>query len=243
MPGFPVLQYLPEFVQTHVHWVSDAIQPSHLLLPPSPPAFNLSLHQCLFQRVGSLNQVAEVLQFSFSICPSNEYSGLISFRIDWFDLLGVQGTLKNLFQHHHSKSSILWQSKNWLLAILAMTTGKPMALIIWTFVLANTGNDYWQTHGFDYTDLCSGKVMSLLFNILSKFVKAFLPRSKRLLISWLQSLSAVILKPNKRKSVTVSTFSSSICHEVMRQDAMILVFWMLSFKPVFSLSSFTLIFH
>ena len=145
------------------------------------------------------------MQFSFSISPSNEYSGLISFRIDWFDFLKVRGTPTNLFQHHHSKSSILWQSNFFM-------------------VQFTSTHDYLQTHSFDYMDLCSGKVMSLLFNLLSKFVKAFLPRSKQLLISWLQSLSAVILKPNKRKSVTVSTFSSSICHEVMGLDTMILVF-------------------
>ena len=95
MPGFPVHHQLPELVQTHVHWVSDAIQPSHPLLSPSPPAFNLSQHQSLFQWVSSSHQVAKKLEFQLQISPSNEYSGLISFRMDWFDL-AVQGTLKSL---------------------------------------------------------------------------------------------------------------------------------------------------
>ena len=100
IPGFPVLHCLPEFVQTHVHWVSDAIQPSHPLSSPSPPALNLSQLQGLFKWVSSSHQVAKYWSFGFSISPSNEYSGLISFRIDWFDLLAVQGTLKSLLQDH-----------------------------------------------------------------------------------------------------------------------------------------------
>ena len=123
--------------------------------------------------------------FSVSISPSNEYSGLISFRIDWFDLLAVQGTLKSLLQHHSSKASILWCSAFFMVQLshLYMTTGKTIAFTIWTFV---------------------GKVMSLLFNELSRFVIAFLPRSKCLLISWVQSPSVVILEPKKMKPVTVS---------------------------------------
>ena len=160
--------------------------------------------------------------FSFNISPSNEYSGLISFRMDWFDLLAVQGTLKSLLQHHSSKASILWWSAFFLvqLSYLYMTTGKTIALTRWTF---------------------AGKVISLLFNMLSRLVITFLPRSKRLLISWLQSPSAVILEPKKITSVTISIVSPSICHEEMGPDAMILVFWMLSFKPAFSLSSFSFI--
>ena len=129
--------------------------------------------------------------FSFSISLSNEYSGLISFRMDWFDLLAVQGTLKSLFQHHSSKASILWCSAFFivLLSHPYMTTGKTIALTRWTFV---------------------GKVMSLLFNMLSRLVITFLPRSKCRFISWLQSLSAVILEPRKVKSVTVSIVSPSI---------------------------------
>ena len=109
-PGFPDLDYLSELLQTHVHWVSDAIQSSHLLSPPSPLALNLFQPQSLFQLVSSSHQVAKYWSFSFSISPSNVYSGLISFRIDWFDLLAVQGTLKNFFQHHSSKASILRHS-------------------------------------------------------------------------------------------------------------------------------------
>ena len=154
--------------------------------------------------------------FNFSISPSNEYSGLISFRTDWFDLLAVQGTLKSLLQHHSLKACFFMVQ----LSYLYTTTRKTIALVTQTFV---------------------GKVMSLVFNTLSRFVIAFLPRSKSLLISWLQSLPTVILEPKKIKSVTVSIFSPSICQEVMGPDAVILVFWMLSFKPVFSLSSFTFI--
>ena len=131
--------------------------------------------------------------FSFSNNPYNEYLGSISFRIDWFDLLAVQGTLKSLLQQHSSKASLLWCSTFFIVQLSHpyMTTGKIIALTRWTFV---------------------GKVMSQLFNMLSRLVIAFLPRSKRLLISWLQSPSAVILEPKKIKSVTVSP---SICHEVM----------------------------
>ena len=148
--------------------------------------------------------------FSFSISPSNEYSGLISFRMDWLDLLAVQGTLKSLLQHYTSKASILWCSAFLIVCLshLYMTTGKTIALTRWTFV---------------------GKVMSLLLNILSKLVIAFLPRSKHLLISWLQSPSAMILEPQKIKSVTVSIVSPSICHEMMGPDAMILVFLSVEF--------------
>ena len=143
--------------------------------------------------------------FSFSISPSNEYSGLISFKMDWLDLLAVQGTLKSLLQHHSSKALIL-QCLSFFIVQLShpcMTTGKTIALTIRTFV---------------------GKVMSLLLNMLSRLVITFLPRSKRILISWLQSPSAVILEPPKIKSDTVSTVSPSISHEVMGPDAMIFVF-------------------
>ena len=141
---------------------------------------------------------------SFNISPSNEHPGLISFRMDWLDLLAVQGTLKSLLQHLSSKASILRCSAFFVAQLLHpyMTTGKTIALTKWTFV---------------------GKVMSLLFNRLSRLVITFLPRSKHLLISWLHSPSAVILEPPKIKSDTVSTVSPSICHEVMGLDAMILV--------------------
>ena len=142
--------------------------------------------------------------------------------IDWLDFPAIQGTFKSLLQQHSSKASILQRSSFFLVQLSHpyMTTGKTIALTRWTFV---------------------SKVISLLFNTLSRLVITFLPRSKHQLISWLQSLSAVILEPKKIKSVTASTFSSSICHEVMGLDNMILVFWMLSFKPTFSLSTFTLI--
>ena len=136
MPGLPVHHQLPEFTQTHVHWVCDAIQPSHPLLSPSPPPFNLSQHQCLFKWVSSLHQVAKVWSFSFSISPSNEYSGLISYRVDWLDLLAVQGTLKSLLQHHNSKASVLWCSAFLMVQLTHpyMMTRKAIALIIRTFV-------------------------------------------------------------------------------------------------------------
>ena len=143
--------------------------------------------------------------FSFSISPFNEYSGLISFRMDWLALLVVQGTLKSLLQHHSSKTSILWCSAFFVVQLSHpyMTTGKTIALTRQIFVR---------------------KVMSLLFNMLSRLVITFLPRSKCLLISWLQSPSAVILEPNKLKSVTICTVSPSISYEVMGPDVMILVF-------------------
>ena len=133
-PGFPVHHQLLEFTQTHIHWLSDAIQPSHPLSSPSPSAFNLSQHQGLFQWVSSSHQVT--LHWSFSISPSNEYSGLISFRMDWLDLLAVLGTVKSLLQHHSSKPSILWCSAFFVVQLSHpyMTTGKSIALIRQTFV-------------------------------------------------------------------------------------------------------------
>ena len=134
-PGLPVHHQLPELTQIHVYWVGDAIQPSHPLSSPFPPAFNLSKHQGLFQWVSSLHQVARVLGFSFSINPSNENSGLISFRIDWLDLLAVQGTLKSFLQHHSSKASILRRSVFFVVQLSHphVTTGKTIALTRWTF--------------------------------------------------------------------------------------------------------------
>ena len=135
-PGFPVLRYLQEFVQTHVHWVNDAVQPSQLLLPPSPPALDLYLHQGLFQWFSTSHQVAKEWSFSFSISPSNEYSGLISFRIDWFDLLAVQGSLKSLLQNHGLKASVLQHSALLMVQLSHpyMTTGKTITLTRQTFV-------------------------------------------------------------------------------------------------------------
>ena len=125
-PGFLVLHQLLEFAQTHVLWVGDAIQPSHLLSSPSPPAFKLSQPKYLFQWVSSLHQVAKIWSFSFNISPSNEHPGLISFRMDWLDLLAVQGTLKSLLQHHSSKAAILWLSDLFIVQLsdLYMTTAK-----------------------------------------------------------------------------------------------------------------------
>ena len=218
-PGLLVHHQLPEFTQTHIHWVSHAIQPSHPLSSPFLPTFNLSQHQGLFKESVLCIRWPKYWSFSFSISLSSEYLGLISFRIDWLDLLVVQGTLKSLLQHHSSKAQL--QCSAFFIVQLShpyMTTGKTIALTRWTFV---------------------GKVMSLLFTMLSRLVIAFLPRN--LLISWLQSPFAVILEPPKIKCLTVSTVSPSICHEVMGSDAIILMFWMLSFKPTFSLSSFTFI--
>ena len=165
MPGLPVHHQLQEFTQTHVHWVDDAIQPSHPMSSPSLPTITKI-------RVFSNESVLHIRwpkywSFSFNISPSNEYSGLISFGMDWLDLLAVQGTLKSLLQHHSSKASILHCSAFFTVQLSHpyMTTGKTTALT---------------------TDLCC-KVTSLLFNMLSRLVKTFLPRSKRLLISWLQS--------------------------------------------------------
>ena len=279
-PGFPVLHYLLEFAQIHVHLADDAIQPSHPLSLSSSPALNLPQELALpirwpkylelqFSSVQSLSHVQlfatpwtgarqaslsitnsrtlpklmliesvmpsnhlilcrplillpsifpsitvftnksalhirwpKYWSFSFNISPSNEFSGLISFRMDWLDLTAVQGTLKSLLQHDSSKASIL-QCSGFFTVQLShpyMTTGKTLALTRWTFV---------------------DKVISLLFNMLSRLVITFLPRSKRLLISWPQSPSAVTLETQKIKLATVSP---SVCHEVMGLDAMILVF-------------------
>ena len=160
--------------------------------------------------------------FSFSINPSNEYSGLISSRMDWFELRVAQGTLKNHLQHHSAKTSFLQHSAFFMIQLSHpyMTTGKTIALTRRTFV---------------------SKVVFLLFSMLSRFLIAIFPRSKCRLISWLQPLYEVIWEPEKIKLVTVSIVSPSICHEVMKLDAMIFVLWTVSFKSGFSLSSFTFI--
>ena len=256
-PGFPVHHQLPNLAQTHVHRVSDAIHPSHPLSSPSP-SFNLSQQQGLFKWVSSSHQVAKVseLQLQFvrwvQLCGSlnilwyclylglewkltfsspvatvkfSKFAGILStglsqsfqwiFRTDFF---AVQGTPKNLLQHHSSEASILQCSAFFVvqLAHPYLTTAKTIALTRWTFV---------------------NKVISLFFNMLSALVIAFLPRSKHLLISWLQLPSPVILEPKK----TVSIVCPSVCHEVMGPDAMIFGFWILRFKQAFSLSSFTFI--
>ena len=179
-PGVPVHHQLPEFTQTHVHRVGDAIQ--HLilchpllLLPPIPPSIRV------FSNKSTLHmRWPKYWSFSFSIRPSNEHPGLFSSRMDRMDLLAVQGTLESLLQHHSSKASILRCSAFFTVQLSHpyMTTGKTIALTRWTFV---------------------GKVISLLLNMLSSLVITFLSRSKRLLISWLQSPSAVILEPPQNK--------------------------------------------
>ena len=203
-PGFPVLYQLPEFAKTHVHLILCHPLP-RLQSFPASKSFPMN-H--FFASGGQSTGVS----VSASVLPMNIQ--------DWFPLglagliLAIQRTLKSLLQHHSSKASILWCSAFFILQLShpSMTTGKTIALTRWTFV---------------------GKVMSLLFNMLSRLVITFLPRSKCLLISWPQSPSAVILEPPKIKSATVSSVSPSICHEVMGLDAMILVFWMLSLSQLF----------
>ena len=176
--GLLIHHQLPESTQTHVHQVSDAIQPSHPLSSPSPlPSIFPSIR--VFSNESALRiRWPKYWSFSFNISLSNEHLGLISFRMDLLDLLAVQGTLKSLLQHHSSKASILRHSTFFIVQISHpyMTTGKTIALTRQTFV---------------------NKVMSLLLNMLSRLVITFLPRSKRLFISWLQSPSAVILEPRK----------------------------------------------
>ena len=189
-PGFPVHHQLLEFSQTHVHWVGDAIQPSYPLSSPSPPAFNLSQHQDLFQWVSSSHQVAKGLELQLQNQSFQWIFRLISFRMNWLDLFVVQETLKNLLQHHSSKVSVLQHSAFFIVHLSHpyMAIGKTVALTKRTFV---------------------GKVMSLLFNMLSRLVIDFLPRSKCLLISWLQSPSSVILEP---KEIVCHCFHSSQEH-------------------------------
>ena len=206
MPGLPVPHHLSKIAQVHV--IASVMPSNHLilwcpllLLPsiiPSVRNFSNKSTVCI--------RWPKYWSFSFSISPSNEYSGWISLKIDWFNLLAVQRTLRSLLQHHSSKASILWHFAFFTVHLSQpyMTTGRTIALTIRMFV---------------------GRVMSLLFNTLSRFLLAFLLRSNCLLISWLQLPSAVILQPKKRKSVTTSTFSPSICQEVMGPDAMILVFF------------------
>ena len=176
--GLPVHHQLPESTQTHIHQVGDAIQPSHPLSSPSPPAPNLFQIRVFSNESTLCMRWPKYWSFSFSIIPSKEHPGLISFRIDWLDLLAVQGTLKSLLQHHSSKASILQCSAFFIIQLshAYMATGKTIALTRRIFVR---------------------KVISLLLNMLSRLVITFLPRSKRLLISWLKSPSAVILEPKK----------------------------------------------
>ena len=221
MAGFPVHNQLPELAQTMS--IKSVMPSNHLilccpffLLPSSFPSIRVFSNES-----GHHLRQPKFWSFSFSISHSNEHSGLISFRIDWFGLLAVQGTLKSLLQHHSSKASMLLHSVFLMVqhSHLYMTTGKTIALTRWT---------------------CVGKVMSLLFNMLSRLIIAFLSRSKRLLISWLQLPSAVILEPQKIKvshyfhcfPIYLPWSDGTGCHDL---------FWMLSFKPILSLSSFTFI--
>ena len=196
--GFPVHHQLLELAPAHVHWASDAFQPSHLLFSPSPRTFSLCQHQGLCQWVSSSYQVAKYRRFSFSISPSNEYSGLISFRMDWFDLLSIQGNLKSLLQYYSSKTSILQHSAFFMVQLSHpyMTTGKTIAFTRWTFV---------------------GKVMTLIFNMLSRLVIAFLQKSKCL--NFMASVTICSDYGAQEKSLSVSIVSPTICHEVMELDA------------------------
>ena len=204
MPGFPVHPQIPEPTQTHVHQLVTPL--NHLilcrlllLLPSIFPSIRVFYNESVLHI-----RWLKYWSFSFSITPSNEYSRLISFRINWLHLLAAQGTLKSLLQHYSSEASILQCSAFFIVKLSHpyMTTGKTIALTRHTFV---------------------SKMMSLLFHMLSRLVIAFLPRSKHHLISWLQSPSAVILEPKEMKSVTVYIVSPSICHEVMGQEAIIFV--------------------
>ena len=203
-PGLPVHHQLPELTQT---LSIESVMPSNhlvlcrpLLLPSIFPSIRVFSNKSVLRI-----RWPKYWSFSFNISPSNEHSGLISFRVHWLDVLAVQETLKSLLQHHSSKASILQHSVFFIVQLSHpyMTAGKTIALTRWTFV---------------------SKVMSLFFNMLSRLVITFLSRSKGLLIPWPQSPSAVILKPPKIKSDTVSTVSPSISHEVIGPDAMILVF-------------------
>ena len=191
-PGLPVHHQVLEFTQIHLHQVSDAIQPSHPLSSPSsllqsfPASGSFKMSQ-FFKSGGQRS-------FSFSISPSNEYSRLISFRMDWLDLLAVQGTLKSLLQHHSSKASILRRSAFFTVQLSHpyMTTGKTIAMTRQTFV---------------------GKVISLLFNMLSRLVITFLPRSNRLLTSWLLSPSAVIIESTKKAGRETKQIQKTVIQE------------------------------
>ena len=204
-PGLPVHHQLLEFAQTKS--IESGMPSSHtilccplLLLPPISPSIRIFSNESTL-----LMRWPKYWSFRFSISFSNEHPGLISTRMDWLDLLAVQGSLKSLLQHYNSKASILQCSAFFIVQLSHpyMTTGKTIALTRLTFV---------------------GKVISLLFNMLSRLVITFFPRSNHLLISWLQSPSAVILEPPKIKSDTVFTVSPSICHEVVGPDAILLVF-------------------
>ena len=175
MPGLPVHHQLPELAQTHVHWVGDVIQPFHPLSPPSPPAFNLSQHQGLFQWVTSSCQVAKILELQLQH-QSFQWIFRTDFLWDWL--------VWSCSPRDSQDSSPTPQFKNSNSSALSFLYGPTLTAI----------HDYWKNHSFDYTDLC-WQSMALLFNMLSRLIIAFLPRSKHLLISWLQQPTAVILEP------------------------------------------------
>ena len=220
MPDLAVHHQLLEPTQTHVHGTSDVIQPSRPVIPyssclqsfPASGSFPMSWFFASGGQSIGISASTSVLPMNIQDWSSLGWTGWIP--------LTIQRTLKSLLQHRSSKASILWPSGFFTVQLSHpyMTTRKTIALTRWTFV---------------------GKAMSLFFNMLSKLVITFLPRSKSLLISWLQSPSAVILEPKKVKSLTVSIVSLSICHEVMGLGAITLVFWMLSFKPHFNLANNT----
>ena len=208
-PGFPVLHCLPEFAQTHVHWVGEAIQPSHPLSSPSPPTLNLSQQQGLFQWVSSLHWIHQSIGASVS-------ASVLSMNIQGWYPLGLTGLislqskgLSRVFSSTTNRKYQFFSAQPLYGPTLTSVHDDGIALAIQIFV---------------------SKAMSLLLNMLSKFVIAFLPRSKCLLISWLQSSSAIILEPKKINSATVFTISPSICRKVMGSGAMILVFWKFNFS-------------
>ena len=212
-PGLPVHHQLPESTQTHVHRVSDAIQPSHPLPSPSLPALNLSQIQGLFQWVSSLHQVARVLELQLQ----HQFFQWI-FRTGFLSD-GLVGS--PCCPRHPQESSPTPQFKSINFSAFSF---------LYSPILTSL-HDYWKNRTLTkLTFVC--KVMALLFNMLCRLVITFLPRSKHLLISWLQSPSAVILESPKVKSATLSSVSPSISHEVMGSDSMIFVFWMLTFKPM-----------
>ena len=214
MPGSSVLHYFPD-------WVGDATWPSHILPPLSPLVFNLSQNQ-VFSNESALHIMwLKYCSLSFNISPFNESSAWISFELN---------SLVSLLSRNSQESSPTPQFKNINSSTLNHLYGPTLTSI----------HDYWKNHSFDYMEFFC-KVISLLFNKLSRFVIVFLLRSKYLLISWQQSRSALILEPKESKICHHSHFSPSIWHEVMGPDVKVLVFWMLSFKPAFFLSSFTLI--
>ena len=212
--SFPVHHQLPELTQTHVHWLGDAISS---VVPVSSRLQSFSASGS-FQMSQFFASSGQNIGFSFSISPSNEYSGQISFRMDCLDLLALQGTLMSLHQHYSSKTSVLQCS---------------------AFLQSNSHIHTWLLEKPQLWLDGPSLAKSLLFNVLFRLVITFPPRSKHLFTSWLQSPSAVILEPKKIESATVSIVSPPTCYEVMGPDAMIFIFWMLSFKPTF----FTLLFH